>query len=189
MWQAQWSRRQRTTKVGTCRRNRKFPTTRTTRHLLTSLADMDGNRTLTPGLLLCTPTPGLLPHLRWTNIPAGEKSRPLAMDVPWVRIPQPFSPSRTLAQTVVALHRASYVGRTRTGFRLDPHERVGILALSCSCPFPHWWRERSWPALDICKPTPSTPSQFTMALGLPINENPQPVHLTRLSTSRLIPTW
>src|SRR4029078_9257450 len=103
----------------------------------------DINHTLTLGPLLRTLTPGLLPHLRWTNIPGGEKSRPLAMAqnavaaVPWVRIPQPFSPSRTLAQTVVALHRASYVGRTRTGFRLDPHERVGILALSCSCPFPH----------------------------------------------------
>src|SRR5262245_3761100 len=56
--------RQRSTKNGTCRRNRKFPTTRTTKPLLTSLADMDGNRT--PGLLLCTPTPGLRPHLRWT---------------------------------------------------------------------------------------------------------------------------
>ena len=67
-------------------------------------------------------------HWQWPNAVAA---------VPWVRIPQPFSPSRTLAQTVVALHRASYVGRTRTGFRLDPHEQVGIPAPSCSCLFPH----------------------------------------------------
>ena len=39
----------------------------------------DINHTLTLGPLLRTLTPGLLPHLRWTNIPGGEKSRPLAM--------------------------------------------------------------------------------------------------------------
>ena len=35
--------------------------------------------------------------------------------------PQPLSPSRTLAQPVVGLHRASCAGRTKKGFHLDRH--------------------------------------------------------------------